>query len=143
MHSTDTPDPARTLQILWGALLGSVSLLGGVIWFLATQVELTAVSPEILQMILLVGFLSPLPYLLVKMAGRRDSDGSGPSPSHADEERQKTLQRFIVGASLAELPAMFAIVYTALGGELDWAFLLWGISLVLLLAARPSTTRII
>ncbi|MET0046719.1 MAG: hypothetical protein ABW066_02920 [Sedimenticola sp.] len=110
---------------------------------IATQVELTAVSPEILQMILLVGFLSALPYLLVKMAGRRDSDGSGLYSSHADEESQKTLQRFIVGASLAELPAMFAIVYTALGGEQDWAFLLWGISMVLLLAARPSTTRII
>ncbi|MET0101381.1 MAG: hypothetical protein ABW078_06565 [Sedimenticola sp.] len=143
MPSTDTPDPARTLQILWGALLGSVSLLGGVIWFLATQVELTAVSPEILQMILLVGFLSALPYLLVKMAGRGRPSESAQSPLLADEESQKTLQRFIVGASLAELPAMFAIVYTALGGELDWAFLLWGISLVLLLAARPSTTRII
>ncbi|OOZ34756.1 hypothetical protein [Solemya velesiana gill symbiont] len=140
MADTNPLDPEKTQQILWGALLGSVSLLGGVIWFLATQVETTPVSQEILDIILWVGFLSALPYLGLKLAAKRQSEErrwqTQPTPGTESEAKQKNLQRFIIGASLAEMPAMFAIVYTALGGSIGWAF-------ALLLAARPSTTRII
>ncbi len=147
MTKQESPDPAKIQQILWGALLGSVSLLGGVIWFLATEVEVAGLPQNILNILLAAGFLSALPYLGVKLVRRGDAgrDRWQPAPGTDESayEPQKALQRFIIGAALAELPAMFGIVFAALGGKLSWALALWALSLALMLAARPSTTRVI
>jgi len=135
-------DQRQMRQILWLAMIGSVLMLGGVIYLLHTLAELPPGDPELAQILFYVGLASALSFPALRAIGRAGSDAKPGSPRfrQSDREQQATV-RLILGWGAAEMPAVFGVVHLVLGGSLGQALGLWVISLILMGMARPDTAR--
>jgi hypothetical protein len=130
-------------NMVWLSLLSGVLIMGGVIWFFSTQNLAPQIEERILHTLFIVGLLSALPFFLVRSKGRSRVDQQRwrtTEFSQGDPINSQTLMRkIILTATLAELPMLFAIVYTVMGGALLMALALWSISLIFMLISRPGT----
>ncbi|MCG8425768.1 MAG: hypothetical protein MI754_00245 [Chromatiales bacterium] len=78
MSNPQQLDTSRLAQIVWLSLLIGILLLGGLIWFLSTSNASTPLDGEVLQIIFIVGILSALPALLLKLRQPRRTDQTSP-----------------------------------------------------------------
>jgi hypothetical protein len=134
-------DQRRLRQFLWFAMLGSVLLLGVVIFFLSEFAELPPGDSEVAQWVFYAGLASLLSFPLLRVVGGGASrGGASPRFRQTDQEQQATA-RLLMSWAAAELPAIFGVVHLVLGGSLGQALLLWAAALLLMGMARPETAR--
>jgi hypothetical protein len=142
MNGAIPVDHRRLRQILWFAMLGSVLLLGGVMFFLSEMAELPPGDPELAQMIFYIGLASLLGFPAIRLLGGLGGAGRSASPRfrQSDQEQQVTA-RLLMGWAAAEMPAVFGLIHLVLGGSLVQALMLWVGALILMGMARPETAR--
>ncbi len=128
-------------RIIWAAMVGSVVMLGGVI-LVMHQLGMTGQEEVIapLTVILALGFLAVIPFPIVRMLLTRKRPTPLPSSSPEDPQlaQQRQLRNLVLLGGIAEVPVTMGLVYAALGGTLQWALILWGISLLCILSLLPE-----
>ena len=143
-------------KIIWFALIGSTVFLGVLIMVLSmlgfsAMNEMKGGPGNLPEIILAVGFLSVMPFTLVRtLLGRKKSSHEKPdltiqaanAPLRKEgldpQGSQLALRNLTLLGGIAETPATFGIVYLMLGGTLLWALALWLVSMILMLSLRPG-----
>lgn len=129
-----TPQPNVPLM-LWGATIAGVIFIVVVaVVFVPVQDGMPA---EDIDWLLYVGLFMTLPaFVMIQRQRSRTEDAI--RMRQADQQAlQQDLARQLISYALAEAPAFFGIVYYMLSGDKQGLFLLAGVSLLLLLWARP------
>jgi hypothetical protein len=136
---TSAPDTQRIRKVLWLANLTAVMFIGGIILFLPRMMA-TGEPGEAGPAILVLALLSlPVAFLARRISGmdaaREPAAGGRPD---ALEQSRKATARFAVAGTLAELPAMFGLVYAVLGGDGFYALCFAAAALIATLLLRPE-----
>jgi hypothetical protein len=121
--------------ILW------VSTLVGVIMILVVALAFVpvedAMPAEEISWLLYLGFFMALPAIVMIKRQRDRAEDALRMRHQDDQDLQQDLSLNMISYALAEAPVFAGIVYYMLSGDKQGLFLLAGISLLLLLWAKP------
>lgn len=134
-----TPDHPRTRKALWLANLTVVMLIAGIILFLPRIMQVNDL-PDTQTPILIFALLSlPVAFLAPRLTGIGGPRlPQGQAPDRTPEQAQKETTRFAIAGTLAELPAMFGLIYALVGGTTLYGLLFAAAALAATMALRPE-----
>ncbi len=137
--TTQSPDPARTRKVLWLANLSFIMLIAGLILFLPDLASISPI-PEVHTPILALALLSlPVAFLAARLTGAGSPRAGLESKRKQDTAlAQKAITRYALAGTLAELPAMFGLVYAIVGGDSFYSMVFAAAALVATFALRPD-----
>ena len=129
----------NTRKVLWLANMTAIMFFAAIILFLPNFMQPLDL-PDVQVPVLVLGLLSlPVAFLARRLVGidnaREPIKGLAPT---GREQMQKDNARFAVAGTLAELPAMFGLVYALVGGESLYALGLAAAALVATLVLKPE-----
>ena len=133
------PDALRVRKALWLANLTAVMVIACVIYFLPGVFDARPL-PAAATVVLWLAVLSiPVAFLARRLTGLPVSGPPGRGAAADDPARvRKETSRYAVAGTLAELPALFGLVYAVVGGDALFALLFAAASLAATLALRPE-----
>ncbi len=137
--TTQTPDPARTRKVLWLANLSAIMFIAGLILFLPDLVSISPI-PSVQTPVLVLAVLSvPVAFLAARLTGAGNPRVYVETTLKQDPAlAQKAVSRFALAGTLAELPAMFGLVYAIIGGNSFYALVFAAAALLASIALRPE-----
>ncbi len=138
--SRPTPDPQSARKVLWMANLTAVMFIAAIILFLPRIMQPSDL-PDARMIVLVLALLSvPAAFLARRISGMDAlrSPGQPAAPKNNMKQAQKETTRFVVAGTLAELPAMFGLVYSMLGGDGFYGLSFAAAALVATMLLRPE-----
>ena len=137
--SRPTPDNQRTRKVLWLANLTAVMLLAAIILFLPQMVQPSDLPNARLPVLVLALLSLPAAFMARRISGMNSAREPLQSGKPTDpKQAQKETSRFAIAGTLAELPAMFGLVYTLLGGNGFHGLLFAAAALLATMLLRPE-----
>lgn len=137
MPNETNSNPLGVAKVIWMANLSAVMLIGSLIYFLPSLMEISAVN-TVHEAMLIIGLVSLAPaFLAGKITGATELL-SQVQTSADPKGTQKLLGRFTLAGALAEMPAVFGLVYVAMGGTGLHGLFLAAASMMAIFTLKPE-----
>ena len=124
--------------ILWAATLVGVIIIVVVAVVFVPVEDITPVGD--LDWLLYLGMFMALPAIVMIKRQRDRADDAMHMRHHDEQDRQQDLALNMISYALSEAPVFIGIAYYVMSGDQQGLLMLAGISLLLLLWARPRRT---
>lgn len=142
-------DPAKMPQILWSTQILSVLIMTALAWGLPELIPIEPIAGVPVPLLIVAIASIPVVFLVARLLGfgatREDIHTHNARPDGhdgANADDKTKLARYLVVLALAEMPAIFAIVYVFVGGNRTHAIALGAAALAMMLTFTPRKAGI-